>query len=424
MSIFERISTLFLSILILLGVFGADVSVKKQIPIGELEFSGVDIPTGHSVSIPVRSGTLRFNRISFDYDASAPFRVFFTYRQGLKTKEEELLLSEKDHSASMFLDCYLDRKTASRLMSVRFEPVVSGGGCTLSISGFTCDLQTAPKDDVLYLENDRFKIGIILNWGGGLCCFIDKRNDKYGNLLNFHDTGRLVQQSYYGPTDIEGYDNGVFLGNRWGYNPVQGGDQYGNTSKLVALEKTDDRIRVVCRPLDWAQNDMLTQTYYTNVYTLTETGLTVENTAVDFLQTPWTDRDQEIPAFYTISALGTFMFYDGEEPWTDAPLRAERDLEFWGEKPFYYDLSENNDETWCAWADNDGYAIGLFTPIATRFLAGRFMYDGTSDPDANPTNYVAPLGVFHLNYDEPFTYTYYLTSGTVDEVRETFKTVR
>ncbi|MBQ7639207.1 MAG: hypothetical protein IJS90_09940 [Clostridia bacterium] len=314
----------------------------------------------------------------------------------------------------------MERKTALRLVSVRFEPIIPGGGCTLSVSGFTCDLQAVPRDDVLYLENDFYKIGVKLNWGGGLCCFIDKGSDTYGNLLNSYDTGRLVQQSYYGPLEIEGYENGVYGDTVWRYNPVQGGDQYGNTSKLVALEKTEDQIRVVCRPLDWAQDNMTTQTYYTNVYTLTEKGLSVTNTAVDFLLTQWEDGGQEIPAFYTISALGTFVFYDGEEPWTDAPLRVESDLGFWGGKPAF-NLSENNTETWCAWTDDTGYGIGLYTPIATRLLAGRFLYDGTSESNANPTNYVAPLGMYHLNFDEPFTYMYYLTSGTIQDVRKTFK---
>lgn len=423
MIICERVSAFFISLLILFHVFGTDVAVKKQIAIEELNLSGVDIMDGYTVSVSARSGSVRFNRVSFEYEASAPVRVVFAYKKGSQTKEEELLLSEKEKKATLLLDGFLERKTASKLLSVSFEPIVPNSSCTLSVSGFTCDLQAVPNSDVLYLENDSFKAGVKLNWGGGLCSFVDKKNDAYDNLLNSHDTGRLVQQSYYGPSEIEGYENGVYNDTVWNYNPVQGGDQYGNTSKLVALEKSDDQIRVVCRPLDWAQNNLPTQTYYTNVYTLTPNGLTVENTAVDFLQTEWSDRDQEIPAFYTISALGTFVFYDGEEPWTDAPLRTESNLEFWGGQP-PFDLSEKNNETWCAWTDDTGYGIGLFTPIATRLLAGRFLYDGTAESDANPTNYVAPLDVFCLRFDEPFTYTYYLTTGTVQEIRETFKALR
>lgn len=323
----------------------------------------------------------------------------------------------------MLLNGYLKRKTASRLISVHFEPIVADAPCTLSVTDFAREIQMAPKNTTVYMENDRYQIGVDLNLGGGLCCFADKAAGKYGNLLNCHDTGRLVQQSYYGPTEIEGYENGVYSGTRWGYNPVQGGDQYGNTGKLVAFEQTENKIRVVCRPLDWALDDVLTRTYYTSVYTLTPEGLTVENTAIDFLQTPWDVRAQELPAFYAVSALGAFVFYDGDAPWTDAPLRVERELEFWAGKPAF-DLSPKNTETWCAWTDGDGYGVGLYTPIATSLLAGRFQYNGTADPNADPTNYVAPLGFFPLSFGEPFTYVCYLTAGTVGEIRQTFKGLR
>ncbi|MBQ7669892.1 MAG: hypothetical protein IJS45_04125, partial [Clostridia bacterium] len=319
----------------------------------------------------------------------------------------------------MLLDGYFDRKIASRLISVRFEPIVAGQSCTLSVSDFTCALQQAPEDDILFIENDHFKAGVNLKWGGGLSWFEDKTNSNYGNLLNNHDTGRLVQQSYYGPQEIEGYENAMYVDTEWGYNPVQGGDQYGNHSKLVAVEKTEDEIRIVCRSLDWAQNNMFTQTYYTNVYKLTENGLTVNNTVVDFLNTPWSDRDQELPAFYTVSALGNFCFYDGDKPWTGDELRVERNLPFWAGQPAFQ-LKDGNNEKWCAWTDDSDYGIGLFSPRAKSLLAGRFLYDGSANPGSDSTNYVAPIGVFGLGFDEPYSYLYYMTAGSVEEIRNTF----
>lgn len=420
MFILERIAAFFLSILMMLGVFGADISTKKQTEIKDMNLTDADVTNGFTVTVSPVFGTLRFNRINFAYQTTAAVRAVFSYRLGRETLEEELLLSAKSQKASMLLDCYLSRKTASRLLSVRFEPIVAGQSCILSVSSFTCDLQSVPKENVLYIENDHYKAGVNLQWGGGLSWFEDKTNGDYGNLLNNHDTGRLVQQSYYGPQEIEGYENAVYVDTEWSYNPVQGGDQYGNHSKLVAVEKSDDEIRVVCRPLDWAQNNMLTQTYYTNVYKLTDKGLDVKNTAVDFLQTPWVDKEQELPAFYTISALGNFWFYDGDQPWTGDELRVERDLPFWAGKPAFQ-LKDGNNETWCAWTDDSGYGVGLFTPKAKSLLAGRFRYDGSADAGADATNYVAPLGVFGLEFDEPHSYYYYLTAGSVEEIRATFQ---
>ena len=419
----EKWRAFFISVLILFGIFGSELAVKTSCPQEALSLPDTDISAGIKIPVPRTAGAVRFNRISFQYTATAPVRAVFVYQQGARRVEEELLLSETEHAASMLLEGYLQRKTASRLLAVRFAPMRQDDACKLSVSGFTCDVQTVPRADVLYLENEHYKIGVKLNWGGGLCYFEDKTNGSYGNLLNCHDTGRLVQQSYYGPTEIEGYENGVYSGAVWGYNPVQGGDQYGNVSKLVALETAENRIRVVCRPLDWALNNVPTQTYYTSVYELTGSGLTAFNTAVDFLATAWGDRQQEIPAFYTVSALGNFTFYDGAAPWTDAPLRTETDLGFWAGKPAF-ELDEDNSETWCAWTDGTGYGVGLYTPAATQLLAGRFQYNGTSDPEADPTNYVAPLGVFRLRFGEPYTYTFYLTAGSVGEIRQTFKEIQ
>ena len=420
MFLLERIAAFFLSILIFLGVFGTDISTKKQTEIKDMNLTDTDVTNGFTVSVSPIAGTLRFNRINFAYQTTAAVRAVFRYRLGRETLEEELLLSAKSQKASMLLDCYLSRKTASRLISVHFEPIVAGQSCILSVSSFTCDLQSVPKEDVLYIENDHYKAGVNLQWGGGLSWFEDKTNGAYGNLLNNHDTGRLVQQSYYGPQEIEGYENAVYVDTEWSYNPVQGGDQYGNHSKLVAVEQSENEIRVVCRPLDWAQNNMLTQTYYTNVYKLTDKGLDVKNTAVDFLQTPWVDKEQELPAFYTISALGNFWFYDGDQPWTGDELRVERELPFWAGKPAFQ-LKDGNNETWCAWTDDSGYGVGLFTPRAKSLLAGRFQHDGSADAGSDATNYVAPLGVFALEFDEPHSYYYYLTAGSVEEIRATFQ---
>ena len=417
---FKKIASLFLSAIMFLGLNEGGIEMKKEIPVPEVTLSAVDITNGYTVTVPFLSGMMGFNRISFSYEATAAVRAVVSYRMDFKTFEEELLLSSKSLSASMLLNGYLERKTASRLVSVRFEPVKAGESCVFSVSSFTCGLQNVPKKDVLFIENEHYKAGVNLKWGGGLSWFEDKTNAAYGNLLNDHDTGRLVQQSYYGPLEIEGYENGVYGDNVWNYNPVQGGDMYGNPSKLVAVEKSEDTIRVVSRPLDWAQNDMLTQTYYTSEYRLTDRGLTVKNTAVDFLGTPWTDREQELPAFYAVSALGAFWFYDGDKPWTRDELRVERQLPFWGGKPAFQ-LGDGNNETWCAWTDDSGYGVGLFTPKATSLLAGRYEYDGSADPGADSTNYVAPLGVFGLKFDEPHSYFYYLTAGTVDEIRATFQ---
>ena len=114
------------------------------------------------------------------------------------------------------------------------------------------------------------------------------------------------------------------------------------------------------------------------------------------------------------------LFFNSFFPYPPTFREEGKDLDFWGGQPSFV-LQNGSDETWCAWTDNSLYGIGLYTPVATKLLAGRFMYDGSKDSYANSTNYVAPLADFKLNFDESYTYTYYLTAGSVTEIRNTFQ---
>ena len=86
-----------------------------------------------------------------------------------------------------------------------------------------------------------------LCWGGGLSYLADKKCPVEGleNILNNFDTGRLIQQSYYG-TGEPPYVRGEFMGNSWCYNPVQGGDRGNHKSKLVDVRITEGEVYVKC----------------------------------------------------------------------------------------------------------------------------------------------------------------------------------
>ena len=142
----KKIVSFFLSIIMLLGLYRGGAEMKNEIPVPELNLSAEDITNGYTVTIPRISGTMRFNRISFSYETTAAVRAVVSYRMGAKTVEEELLMSSKSRRISLLLDGYLDRRTASRLISVRFEPIAAGESCVLNVSDFTCGLQQPPKE--------------------------------------------------------------------------------------------------------------------------------------------------------------------------------------------------------------------------------------------------------------------------------------
>ena len=49
------------------------------------------------------------------------------------------------------------------------------------------------------------------------------------------------------------------------------------------------------------------------------------------------------------------------------------------------------------------------------------MYDGSADPAAASTNYVAPRKYLTLISGKPVEYSYIFSAGTLDEIRENFR---
>lgn len=163
-------------------------------------------------------------------------------------------------------------------------------------------------------------------------------------MVLFHDTGRLIQQSFYGTytnsdTDSlfgEGYvsvPNGDSdTATKWPYNPVQGGDRKNNGSdRLIDVEVGDNYIYIVSQSLDWAYvkgttyetvYDGLTYTYYENTYTIMEGKdegtdddyVLVDNVMTDFSGWDHVAGGQEIPAVYLVSYFDTLSFYNGVKP--------------------------------------------------------------------------------------------------------------
>ena len=162
-----------------------------------------------------------------------------------------------------------------------------------------------------------------------------------------------------------------------------------------------------------------------NSYTLHEDRIEVDNRFVDF--SGWTHRlcHQELPAFYTVSYLSAFSFYNGTKPWTGDTMSYRNDLNFWGDPLLIGDctfrLRQSNTETWCAWTNpTDGYGIGLYVPGIDTFKAGCYKFDNSTSANSSSTNYVAPLMNMTLESFAPIEYSYLLTTGTVQEIRDLF----
>ena len=365
----------------------------------------------------------KFDRFTLTYTSSTLTRGVISYNVNGSVVQDEFFLEAAASPAkfSSLIMGYMNSERACELISIVLYPI------SASSSEFALrEIKTedyADYRDTVYLENDRVKLGILLTMGGGISHYEQKDGAAgYTNLLNSHDVGRLIQQSYYG---ISGppYEMGDMGGTPWRYNPVQGGDVHNNQSRLVDIVVSDDSIYVKARPMDWGHNNHLTPSYMENNYTLCDNFVKVDNRFVDFSTYTHTAASQELPAFYTVSALSNFCMYNGSSPWTGDAYSVYSNLGFWAGSDQYYAL-KNTSEYWYAWTDNSGFGVGLYVPNVSTILAGRFGTALSKDPMANETNYFAPLRTMTLKVGKPLEYSYLICAGNISEIRNTFKNNR
>ena len=367
-----------------------------------------------------------FHRVTLGYSSTEPLKLTVTGREGNNDVTNVFYLeAAEDGVFSGIIEGYLYGGTAKKLVSLDVE-TCSGKTAVFSIKELRTEKLGQLADDTVYIENDRLKLGVQMLWGGTISYLEDKRGrvDGLTNLVNRHDTGRLIQQSYYGTGYIEGvYDPGTAFGTAWKYNPVQGGDQYGHGGKLIDFNISENAVYVKSQPCDWAREAARLPFYTENTYTLEDDHIRVDNRAVDFSGFEHTYESQELPAVYLVSYLDTFVCYNGEEPWTGGELSVYPDLDFWGPRgtQIAY-FKESNTETWCAWySSDDDFGFGLYVPNVDSLGGGRYeeRIRSKSDTDSS-TSQVSPGNIFKMIPYEPIEYSYLLATGSVEEIRGIF----
>lgn len=393
-----------------------------------------------------------FNYFGIKYSSDTYMKGFIEFSgKGEAVREEFFLEPGEDMEFYSLIDGFLDKAKMNRLYTIGFKKL-QDKDCSFTFKGIALFNREILGNEV-YIENDEHKLGITLSWGGALSYLEDKNSSveavivdgvtkvdsdasgRYGvrakskhvNLINANDTGRLVQQSYYGTGDFEGYQGGYFMDQKWNYNPVQGGNQFNDAAKIVDVRTGENSIYIKCRPLDWAkEKEYITPSYMEATYSLADGLIKAECRFTDFSGYPEADTTQECPAFYCIEPLNRFVYYSGNAPWTgDSKLSYENDLIFWPDAgyPNFYST-----ENWAAFIGefDDSFGIGLYVHNEVSFLAGVFSRGNctTADPATeSPTSYIAAVEKYNLRSFNPTSYEFYLSTGTTEEIRANFSTV-
>lgn len=306
------------------------------------------------------------------------------------------------------------------LVSVLLVSACSGNGGETTTVKHETEESILWKDYTLrnatFIGNGVVQIGVDLTRGGGICHFSDSL--KKTNLLNHYDTGRFVQQSFYG--DADGSD---WNGTSWNYNPVQGGGWKGNAAKIVTQSISDTKIMVQTEPVHWASSEPLPECLMTENIVLEDNYAKIEFRFTYSGGKTHKARHQEMPAMFVDWGFNHLVYYAGSSPWTGGALT---DLTVEAQsmssiKNLYLGTSKPLSEPWYAWTDDGGYGIGIYTPGTTMCTYYR-VGSGPGGANSSSCSYVAPIRTLAL--PSAISYTVYLTTGTVDEIRATFDKIR
>jgi len=272
----------------------------------------------------------------------------------------------------------------------------------------------APGDPDWKIANDRIEVGISKDFGGAITWLAVAGTNR--NLINNHDKGRQVQQSYYAGQPLDRTAEGQSRSwSPWPWNPVQAGDTYGNKSIVIEARADNKEIYAKVQPLLWDMNNDLSESYYETWITLADNTVHVRNKLTCFrTDNRWESRpcDQELPAVYTIGALATLITYEGDAPWTSAELTVIKPKPY----PGYPWPTWTGQEKWAANVDEQKWGVGVYNGQAERFVGG-FHGEPPGETGDACTGYISPLRTVTLEKDSTFEYDYTLIVGTLDAIR-------
>ncbi len=248
----------------------------------------------------------------------------------------------------------------------------------------------------VYLDNGVMKVGVNLDWGGAITEIVYNN----ANLVDRHDTGRLIQTSFYDGSYSVDPNNP-----NWGWNPVQAGDKYNAVSSVIDYLVTDTVIYTKTQLLEWnpdnkggsSQKAVFSSAYLEQWVTLSKNiiklkyrlkYLGIENHAKI--------GSQEFPCLYLIPSLHRIITYDGVLPWQKDAFVEKTVPAF----PSYLIFSTS--EYWSSFVDDINFGITVFTNskspsfIATRITNSQTTYLNSSCYFDIPSNSIIDNELFLL----------------------------
>ncbi len=267
-----------------------------------------------------------------------------------------------------------------------------------------------------FIQDDDIRLGIDLNLGGAITYLAPVTNLTL-NVINSYDWGREVQLSYYsGP--IPYHPPGTTLATNWtwlGWNPIQAGDCYGFTSRVLQYTNTGHALYTRLVPMQWPLKNVPGQceceVWLKLDGPVVQARCRLTNKRDDLTQYP--ARNQELPAVYVNGPYWRLFTYNGDKPFTGGALSqiyARLDVDGnWAS----WTASEN----WAALVNDAGWGVGVWSPETPAFSGGFAGSPGAGGPKNDPTGYIAPNRIEILDHNIVYEYRYELILGTLKQIR-------
>lgn len=330
---------------------------------------------------------------------------------------------------------------------------------------------------IKHLERTDMEIREYINRGGDMV--IDKDVDPEStdirtlvsenvNLVNIFDLGREIQPSYYLEVD---QDNGhcpkteniygkSAIGASERYNPIQCGSAGYKSPQIVEYIYKPDHIYIKCLAQDWFYENDQCDGYIVSDYSFGDDGvLIVRNSFTNFSQYYNLEdvpvSGQECPATYFTYPLNYFYAETKQGVIFDSKVSAVPGNEAKMSKnasvsgDYYYALKGSSiKNSWVAYTNENKFGVGIFMPNCDNFIASRgahsnnyrgdpqnCSYSATMFPEFNKSDtvpsfmasnydYVNPQVIRKMIDFVPLKYDYALYVGDVEDMRDTFQTIR
>ena len=314
---------------------------------------------------------------------------------------------------------------------------------TFSISICMLMASLGASAEKAYLDNGQVRLGVDLEHGGTICFLSTGSEAEEDNMVNIHDLGRYIQQSYYAGDSVDRRDEGQHRTySPWTWNPIQAGGigcvakpPHPNAkSEILEHKQVGNSMYVKCIPRLWDMPGEAAECVFEQWMWLEGSAVRVRN-KVTIARTDdiWKEgvvRDQEIPAVYPIARLRDCYTYTGDAPWSadsavkmpDHPKNFRKGLPPTDPNGFPWNRFKPT-EPWAACVEpTTGLGFGVYSPQADATWLSGFVnllkrQNGRDDSMANSTSYISPLTRVALNKDSVFEYEYYLITGSVQDVR-------